>query len=138
MGLEPSYERTRGGTELQSIHQYSVIDRVESLAEIGTTGIDSYTLIRVYHKGIIIIVTCHVFMSWRAQVWWLCAPHALLGAGLGAADAALVPALLARAPRRVPQRAALLQAAASAAYALGEPCAPAPPPPPRPRCPARH
>ncbi|XP_061705657.1 synaptic vesicular amine transporter-like [Cydia pomonella] len=52
-------------------------------------------------------------------VWWLALPHAALGGGLGAADAALVPALLARAPRQVPHLAALLQAASSAAYALG-------------------
>ncbi|XP_050554177.1 probable vesicular acetylcholine transporter-B [Spodoptera frugiperda] len=49
----------------------------------------------------------------------LAAPHVALGAGLGAADAALVPALLARHPRREAHVAALLQAASSAAYALG-------------------
>ncbi|GBP67838.1 Synaptic vesicular amine transporter [Eumeta japonica] len=48
--------------------------------------------------------------------------HAALGAGLGAADAALVPALAARYPRRIPALAAALQAASSAAYALGPVC----------------
>ncbi|XP_041971866.1 chromaffin granule amine transporter-like [Aricia agestis] len=42
----------------------------------------------------------------------------VLGAGLGATDAALLPALLARTGGQLP-RAALLQAAASAAYAAG-------------------
>ncbi|XP_045455129.1 synaptic vesicular amine transporter-like [Melitaea cinxia] len=55
----------------------------------------------------------------RRQVGWLAAPQALLGAGLGAADAALLPAVLARRPRALPHRAALLQAASSAAYAIG-------------------
>lgn len=50
----------------------------------------------------------------------LAGPHAALGAGLGAVDAALVPALLARRPLRAPHRAALVQAAGSGAYALGE------------------
>lgn len=54
------------------------------------------------------------------QVAALAGPHVVLGAGLGAADAALVPALLARRPHRAPHVAALLQAAASGAYALGE------------------
>lgn len=49
----------------------------------------------------------------------LAAPHALLGLGLGATDAALLPALLTRHRTRVAPAAALLQAAASAAYALG-------------------
>ncbi|CAG5006771.1 unnamed protein product [Parnassius apollo] len=53
------------------------------------------------------------------QAWGLALPQLWLGAGLGATDAALAPALLARRPRRLPQLAALLQAAASAAYALG-------------------
>lgn len=52
------------------------------------------------------------------QVAGLAGPHVALGAGLGAVDAALVPALLARA-RLAPHRAALVQAAASGAYALG-------------------
>lgn len=52
-------------------------------------------------------------------MWGLAGPQLCVGLGLGAADAALAPALLARRPRRVPQLAALLQAAASAAYALG-------------------
>ncbi|CAG4972471.1 unnamed protein product [Colias eurytheme] len=52
----------------------------------------------------------------------LAAAQACVGAGVGAVDAALVPALLAACPaRRVPARAALLQAAASAALALGNP-----------------
>ena len=46
-------------------------------------------------------------------------PQAALGAGLDAADAALVPALLASRRRALPHRAALLQAASSAAYAIG-------------------
>lgn len=49
----------------------------------------------------------------------LAAPHALLGLGLGATDAALLPALLTRRRARAAPTAALLQAAASAAYALG-------------------
>lgn len=49
----------------------------------------------------------------------LAGPHALLGLGLGATDAALLPALLTRHRARVAPTAALLQAAASAAYALG-------------------
>ncbi|CAB3225615.1 unnamed protein product [Arctia plantaginis] len=49
----------------------------------------------------------------------LALPHLVLGLGLGAADAALVPALLARGGRRAPALAALLQAASAAAYALG-------------------
>lgn len=49
----------------------------------------------------------------------LVAPHALLGLGLGATDAALLPALLTRHRSRAAPAAALLQAAASAAYALG-------------------
>ncbi|XP_045506824.1 chromaffin granule amine transporter-like, partial [Colias croceus] len=50
----------------------------------------------------------------------LAAAQGAVGAGVGALDAALVPALLAGCPaRRVPARAALLQAAASAALALG-------------------
>ncbi|XP_049881140.1 synaptic vesicular amine transporter-like [Pectinophora gossypiella] len=54
------------------------------------------------------------------SAWALVPPQFLLGAGLGAADAALVPALLAHAPhRRAAARSALLQAASSAAYALG-------------------
>ncbi|XP_068623952.1 synaptic vesicular amine transporter-like [Battus philenor] len=53
------------------------------------------------------------------SVWGLAGPQLWLGGGLGATDAALAPALLSRRPRRVPQLAALLQAAASAAYALG-------------------
>ncbi|KAI8423420.1 hypothetical protein MSG28_012564 [Choristoneura fumiferana] len=48
-----------------------------------------------------------------------CAGRTWRWAAAGRVDAALVPALLARAPRRVPQRAALVQAAASAAYVLG-------------------
>ncbi|CAH2098540.1 unnamed protein product [Euphydryas editha] len=56
---------------------------------------------------------------WVPQVGWVSVPQALLGAGLGAADAALVPAVLARRPRALPHRAALLQAASSAAYAIG-------------------
>ncbi|XP_064074755.1 uncharacterized protein LOC135193979 [Vanessa tameamea] len=54
-----------------------------------------------------------------AKVGWVSLPQALLGAGLGAADAALVPAVLARRRRALPHRAALLQAASSAAYAIG-------------------
>ncbi|XP_059056088.1 synaptic vesicular amine transporter-like [Achroia grisella] len=46
-------------------------------------------------------------------------PHAALGGGLGAADAALVAALLSRHARRLPHLAALLQATSSVAYALG-------------------
>ncbi|KAM3957243.1 synaptic vesicular amine transporter [Aphomia sociella] len=53
------------------------------------------------------------------QVAALALPHLLLGGGLGAADAALVPALVARHTRHVPALAALLQAASSVAYALG-------------------
>ncbi|XP_032521702.2 synaptic vesicular amine transporter-like [Danaus plexippus] len=54
------------------------------------------------------------------SVSWLSLPQLLSGLGLGAADAALVPALLARAPPAVlAARAALLQAASSAAYAIG-------------------
>ncbi|XP_050356529.1 chromaffin granule amine transporter-like [Nymphalis io] len=53
------------------------------------------------------------------SVGWVSVPQALLGAGLGAADAALVPAVLARRRRALPHRAALLQAASSAAYAIG-------------------
>ncbi|XP_037299101.1 chromaffin granule amine transporter [Manduca sexta] len=54
-----------------------------------------------------------------ASVSWLALPHVALGCGLGAVDAALVPALLARHPGDAPTLAALLQAASSAAYALG-------------------
>ncbi|XP_039750644.1 chromaffin granule amine transporter-like isoform X2 [Pararge aegeria] len=53
------------------------------------------------------------------SVGWLMFPQAALGGGLGAADAALVPALLAKRSRALPHRAALLQAASSAAYAIG-------------------
>ncbi|XP_063833987.1 synaptic vesicular amine transporter-like [Ostrinia nubilalis] len=53
------------------------------------------------------------------SVSWLALPHLALGLGLGATDAALVPALLARQPARVPHVAALLQAASSVAYTLG-------------------
>ncbi|XP_045762014.1 chromaffin granule amine transporter-like [Maniola jurtina] len=53
------------------------------------------------------------------SVGWLAFPQAVLGGGLGAADAALVPALLAKRSRALPHRAALLQAASSAAYAIG-------------------
>ncbi|XP_048487169.1 synaptic vesicular amine transporter-like [Plutella xylostella] len=53
------------------------------------------------------------------DVWWLALPQFTLGAGLGAADAALVPALLARRPAAAPRAAALLQAAAAAAYTQG-------------------
>ncbi|XP_053620147.1 synaptic vesicular amine transporter-like [Plodia interpunctella] len=49
----------------------------------------------------------------------LALPHAILGCGLGATDAALVPALLRRHTRHVPHLAALLQATSSLAYALG-------------------
>ncbi|CAH2210497.1 jg947 [Pararge aegeria aegeria] len=52
------------------------------------------------------------------SVGWLMFPQAALGGGLGAADAALVPALLAKRSRALPHRAALLQAASSAAYAI--------------------
>ncbi|CAK1547549.1 unnamed protein product [Leptosia nina] len=46
--------------------------------------------------------------------------EAVAGAGVGAVDAALVPALLAHStPARLPHRAALLQSAASAAFAIG-------------------
>lgn len=48
----------------------------------------------------------------------LAVAQASVGAGVGALDAALVPALLARAPS-LPHAAALLQIAASAAYAVG-------------------
>ncbi|XP_052750377.1 chromaffin granule amine transporter-like, partial [Galleria mellonella] len=48
----------------------------------------------------------------------LALPHAALGGGLGATDAALVAALLARHTRRLPHLAALLQATSSVAYAL--------------------
>jgi hypothetical protein len=50
---------------------------------------------------------------------WLAAPHVCLGLGLGATDAALVPALAQRRARTLPHVAALLQAASSVAYTLG-------------------
>ncbi|CAG9792272.1 unnamed protein product [Diatraea saccharalis] len=56
------------------------------------------------------------------SVWWLALPHVCLGLGLGAADAALVPALAQRRPRTLPHVAALLQAASSVAYTLGTVC----------------
>ncbi|KAJ0171728.1 hypothetical protein K1T71_012491 [Dendrolimus kikuchii] len=49
----------------------------------------------------------------------LALPHLVLGCGLGATDAALVPALVTRHPRHAPLLAALLQTASSGAYALG-------------------
>ncbi|KAI8431479.1 LOW QUALITY PROTEIN: hypothetical protein MSG28_015993 [Choristoneura fumiferana] len=74
---------------------------------------------RVALSGQLAVALAALALPAAPEVWWLCGPHLALGGGLGAVDAALVPALLARAPRRVPQRAALVQAAASAAYVLG-------------------
>ncbi|KAL4709584.1 hypothetical protein ACJJTC_007315 [Scirpophaga incertulas] len=53
------------------------------------------------------------------KVSWLAVPHLVLGLGLGATDAALVPALAERRARALPHVAALLQAASSIAYTLG-------------------
>ncbi|CAH2057952.1 unnamed protein product, partial [Iphiclides podalirius] len=74
---------------------------------------------RVALLGQVAVGLAALAVPYATSVWALVLPQLCLGVGLGAADAALAPALLARRPRRVPQLAALLQAAASAAYALG-------------------
>ncbi|XP_045540246.1 synaptic vesicular amine transporter [Papilio machaon] len=74
---------------------------------------------RVALVGQVTVGAAALAVPYATTVWGLATPQLCVGLGLGAADAALAPALLARRPRRVPQLAALLQAAASAAYALG-------------------
>ncbi|XP_022837191.1 chromaffin granule amine transporter-like [Spodoptera litura] len=74
---------------------------------------------RVALAGQLAVALAALAVPHARSVSGLAAPHVALGAGLGAADAALVPALLARHPRREAHVAALLQAASSAAYALG-------------------
>nr|XP_049706162.1 chromaffin granule amine transporter-like isoform X3 [Helicoverpa armigera] len=74
---------------------------------------------RVALAGQLAVALAALAVPHATSVRALALPHVALGAGLGAADAALVPALLARHARRAPHAAALLQAAASAAYALG-------------------
>ncbi|XP_013168635.1 PREDICTED: chromaffin granule amine transporter-like [Papilio xuthus] len=73
---------------------------------------------RVALVGQITVGVAALAVPYATSVWGLATPQLCVGVGLGATDAALAPALLARRPRRVPQLAALLQAAASAAYAL--------------------
>ncbi|KAJ8708532.1 hypothetical protein PYW07_010657 [Mythimna separata] len=74
---------------------------------------------RVALAGQLCVAAAALAVPHASSVSALALPHLLLGGGLGAADAALVPALLARHPHRAPHVAALLQAASSAAYALG-------------------
>ncbi|XP_026735880.1 synaptic vesicular amine transporter-like [Trichoplusia ni] len=74
---------------------------------------------RVALAGQLCVALAALGVPLARSVAGLALPHAALGAGLGAADAALVPALLARQRPHAPHVAALLQAASSAAYALG-------------------
>ncbi|CAG9568485.1 unnamed protein product [Danaus chrysippus] len=80
-----------------------------------SVGVERVAVSAVASVGLAALVLPHA-----PSVSWLSLPQLLSGLGLGAADAALVPCLLARAPPAVlAARAALLQAASSAAYAIG-------------------
>ncbi|KAJ2944881.1 hypothetical protein O0L34_g1770 [Tuta absoluta] len=75
---------------------------------------------RVALAGQILVGVAAMCVPLAASPWALAPPQFLLGAGLGAVDAALVPALLSHVgPRKAAARAALFQGASSAAYAVG-------------------
>lgn len=74
---------------------------------------------RVALAGQLAVALAALAVPHARSVPQLAAPHVVLGCGLGALDAALVPALMAREGGRAPHAAALLQAAGSSAYALG-------------------
>ncbi|XP_022126937.2 chromaffin granule amine transporter [Pieris rapae] len=73
---------------------------------------------RVALTGLCSVALGGVLVARACSLGALAIAQACVGAGVGALDAALVPALLARADS-LPHAAALLQAAASAAYAVG-------------------
>ncbi|CAF4956399.1 unnamed protein product [Pieris macdunnoughi] len=73
---------------------------------------------RVALTGLCSVALGGVLVARASSLGALAIAQAGVGAGVGALDAALVPALLARADS-LPHAAALLQAAASAAYAVG-------------------
>lgn len=117
----PPWLAARWGVERWQVGAAFVPDSAGYLAAASLLGGPArrFGAERVALAGVAAVALAALALPSAPSVLALAAPHAALGAGLGAADAALVPALLARHPRRVPHVAALLQAASSAAYALG-------------------